>query len=319
MMKKFVVKMAAFIFILLVVSTLLQLAISYRIKNRTTTGHDNFHIIRGEKNDIVFLGSSRCLEHYDPRIFEDSLGIKAINLGVNGHSDMTMQIMRLQYYLVRNAPPKVAVLNFDPMTVPGAYSIDKNVFFIEKNYFSRYAFLPQNEDDLIARYFRFNLAERYIPLYALMRYKLVYDCIRMNRLDAWVRVGYEKHDESWDTLGNPPNRKLFFDYYSFFKDRENNDTIKARLQVMRQLCDDHHIKLVCVQTPVNKAIYEKEAFDLPAKMCADLGITFIDIDEESIRNDMHNFANANHMNTKGVQATMKLLVKNKDIIAALKN
>src|ERR1700742_2439287 len=110
MMRKFAVKIMGFILMLLVVSAALQLAISYRIKNRTTTGHDNFHIIRGQKNDLIFLGSSRCFEQYDPKIFEDALGIKAINLGVNGHSDMTMQIMRLQYYLTCNAAPKIAVL-----------------------------------------------------------------------------------------------------------------------------------------------------------------------------------------------------------------
>ena len=318
-MKKFLVKIGLYVFMLLVVSTLLQLVISYRMRNRTTTGHDNFHIIRDQKNDVVFLGSSRCFEQYDPKIFKDSLGIKAINLGVNGHSDLTMQIMRLQYYLVHNAPPKVALLNFDPLTMPGTYSIDQNADFLEKNYFSRYAFLPQNEIQLIARYFHFNFAERYIPMYAILRYKLVYDCIRMSRLDSWVWLGYEQHNEFWDTLVHPVEKKQFFDHYDFNKVPENNDTIKAHLAIMQQLCREHNIKLVCVQTPVYKDIYDPVAFTLPGKMCGELGITFIDVNEDSIRSDVRNFANPNHLNTTGVRKTMNLIVKNADFQAALRN
>ena len=317
-MKKFLLKILSFVLILLAVASILQLLISFRIRNKTTTGHDNFHIIKDHKDELIFLGSSRCLEHFDPKIFKDSLGINAINLGVNGHSDLTMQTLRLQYYLIHNAPPKVAVLSFDPLTLPGSYSIEDNTDFFEKDFFARYAFFPQKEDKLITTYFHYNFAERYIPLYAILRYRLMMDCILMNRLDSWVKIGYEKHDEQWDTVAHPLDRKFFFDHYAFNKLQSNNDTIKSHLNILYNLCKQNHIKLICVQTPVYKDIYDPGAFVLPEKMCSELGILFINTNTDSMMNDRHNFSNANHLNTTGVIKTMNTIIKNKDFLEAMR-
>src|SRR6185312_6655465 len=148
-MKKFILNLAVVIALLLIVSTVLQLLISWRISDKSINGKDNFHIVKGQVNDIVFMGSSRSAQHFDPGIFRDSLGLKCVNVGVAGHGDLTMQTLRMKYYLLNNPPPKIVMLNFDPLCTYGPYNPDKNENLIEKHFYARYAFMPDKDDRMV--------------------------------------------------------------------------------------------------------------------------------------------------------------------------
>ena len=283
-----------FIFFSTFILLLLQSVISYRIHGKTLTGHDNLEQFSAVKADLVFLGSSRCRAHFDPLFFDTTYKLKSVNIGVDGHSEISMAIIRLKDYLSRNTTPKFALLSFDPFVTSG--DLKNNVNFVHKNDFARYAFLPDKKDLPLVNYFKFNYTEKYVPLYALIKYAIIQDAIFLNNEKKWVKYGYDVHPENWDTVAYPIT-KTMRDFFSKEKDRF---TIISSLDSLKSLCILNSIKLICVQTPVYKIIYDDSNFLEPQKICKELNIPFFDLNKENIRDEMNYFYNSNHLNLLGV-------------------
>jgi hypothetical protein len=301
--KPFLRNIAIFLIIVLLLSSVVQVLIGIRIKNKIASGHDNLDFQTGQYNDLIFLGSSRCFAHFDPALFDQALQLRSVNLGVDGHSELTMHILRLQNYLEKHKAPGAAILNIDPFI--GAGSMDANMNFVDKYNFARYAFLPSAANKRIVEYFGFNFAEKYIPLYALLRYRIFFDCLTLPYDKDWRATGYNKHEQQWDGIyaGPGPIESHFFDTAAL-----TIETIQQQLGVIDSICIRHHIRLICVQTPVYKDAYKKDYFSYAGKMCSDLHIPFFDLNDKSIDDSLDNFYNINHMNVKGVaKMTAKLL------------
>jgi hypothetical protein len=296
----FLKKLAGFGIILLLVASVLQILIGLRIRNRSVTGHDNLDLANGGDNELVFLGSSRCYTQFDPSLFEKALRIHAANLGVEGHSELPIHFLRLENYLAKNAPPKIAVLNFDPL-IFAAGSFDSNGNFVGKDHFARYAFWPSAVNAPIVKYFGFNWFERNVPLYAILRYQLFLDCITLPYDKGWKTHRYNYIDAEWDTLNQPVARqaegirRFFFDTGAASTGR-----IAAQLASLDSLCRAHGIRLVCVQTPIYKAAYDPVRFSYPEKICSALHIPFFDLNNPALDDDVHNFYNIDHLNITGV-------------------
>ncbi|HEY4832637.1 MAG TPA: hypothetical protein VIH61_08785 [Waddliaceae bacterium] len=314
-MKKFIKEITVYILVLLLISIIGQVIVDSRIKDRTVRGHDNIDVVKDQDNGLVFLGSSRCWVHFDPLLFEKGLGMKAVNLGVDGHSELSMPIIRLKDYLEKNKAPKEVILNFDPFVQAGSF--DKNTNFVHKNDFARYAYNCPKDDELFANYFRFDFFERHIPLYALLKYKLFFDCLTLKNVSAWAKYGYEKHDESWDTVSNPVKTDHIKDYFD--TTASALDELKGRLDSLNTLCKQNNIKLICVQTPVYKAIYVKRYFSLTGQICDDLKIPFFDLNRDSIDDNIDLFYNSNHLNTAGVRAMTSNLLSDPDFLQIVRS
>ncbi len=79
----------------------------FGVFNRITQGRINA--------DIVVSGSSRALNHFDPRILQERTGRSAFNIGING-SQTDMQVAVFRTYLEHNQPPALLVQNLDSFT-----------------------------------------------------------------------------------------------------------------------------------------------------------------------------------------------------------
>jgi len=293
-MSLFIKRVIIFFLSVIVVITTIQILISLRISGKTVTGHDNLEVTSNINADLVFLGSSRCWAHFDPNFFDTAYKIKSLNIGVDGHSEIIMAIVRLEDYLSRNKAPQMAILSFDPFM--GADSdATKNTNFVHKDNFSRYAFWPSKKDRLIVDYFHFDCYEKYVPLYAIFKYQQLKNDILLNNIDNWTKYGYEKHDETWDTISNPVSD---INKSSYFKISDSH-LIKQALNSLKTLCEHHKIKLICIQTPVYKACYDEQLFSETKRIAESLNIPFIDANKEYIRNDIGNFYNSNHLNING--------------------
>jgi hypothetical protein len=305
-MRRFIIRLVGFGIILLLVALGLQLLIDLRIRGRSVTGHDTLDLTAGTYDELVFLGSSRCHTQFNPGLFEKALNIHAANLGIDGHSELPIHILRLENYLARNAPPKIAVLNFDPLITTGSF--DSNSNFVGKEHFARYAFWTSAVNAPIVKYFDFNWFERNVPLYAILRYELFTDCVTLPYDKAWKSHRYNFNDAQWDTLSQPVAqqagmRRFFFDTSAPVVGR-----ITAQLASLDSLCQAHGIRLICVQTPIYEAVYDPVRFSYPAKICAKLGIPFFDLNKDFLDDDVHNFYNIDHLNTTGVtRMTAELL------------
>ncbi len=300
-------RFAIFSIILLLV---FQIVISFRINGKTIRGHDNLEQTSNINADLVFIGSSRCWAHFDPVFFNTTYKLKSINIGVDGHSEISMAITRLKDYLSRNSSPKFVIFSFDPFITAGSFYNNTN--FVHKNDFARYAFLPKKKDLPIVDYFKFDFYEKYIPLYAIFKYELLKDAISLNDNDNWSKYGYEMNDKKWDTIANPVKDIM----RNFFFKKSEITSITNALDKLNNVCFLNNIKLTCIQTPVYKVIYDNASFLETKIICNNLNIPFIDANKEYIRNNMEYFYNSNHLNKFGV-AEMNAVLKSDTILKSI--
>lgn len=309
-MKGYLKRIAGFLLFFFVVISLLQLAVSLNIRHRSLNGHDNLEQTENINADLIFLGSSRCRAHFDPVFFDTAYHLKSVNLGMDGHSEIAMAVLRLRLYLAGNKAPKFILFNFDPLVTTGSESANKN--FVHKNDFARYAFLPGRSYRPLVDYFQFNALERYLPMYAIFKYQLFSKC--------WSRSGfpysvdsYDKHPSSETLQYSTGVNNLKLEYPGAAAVEE----IKTALSSFNEICRRNKIRLICIQTPVYNAIYDAGAFSYPGEVCKELNIPFIDADIPEIRNDQKNFYNADHMNIVGVEKMNKYLATDTVLAAAL--
>lgn len=311
MMKKFLKNSVFFLSFVLVIICLLQVLISVRIKDKAITGYDNWDTTSNINADIVLLESSRCQAHFDPRFFEKTYHLKTVNLGMNGHSELSASILRLQNYLSKNKAPNYAILSFDPATIPG--KIEDNDNFIDKNNYARFAFLPSKENKDLIDYFKFDNYEKYIPLYALFKYQLFEYCVTLKNSTIFPE-GFQLNDEKWDTIKYPisdVNKK------HYFKSNQISAVAKA-LSEFDKVCKKSNIQLICIQTPVYKVAYDEKTFAAPKLICKSIKIPFMDVNAAYIRNNINYFYNATHLNKNGITEINKLFKNEKELVTFFK-
>lgn len=112
-MKKFVLKALFLAVIILCIDSLFGAAMQ-QILYHTEKGDwgRNNYITNELKSDIIILGSSRAIHHYDPKIFSDSLGLSCYNGGEDG---MGIILMYARYkHICERQIPKLVIYEFLP-------------------------------------------------------------------------------------------------------------------------------------------------------------------------------------------------------------
>ena len=166
--------------------------------------------------DMVFFGSSRCVHHYVPKIFEDSLHVSCYNAGSDGNGIIS-QYARLKMMLSRYTP-KIIVYdvnaNFDLLVgdntkylsdlrtycdEPGVdsviYSVDSNERFKLKSMMYRYNSIwlqmlsdnirPLSSDE--KGFVGVNRIMKQKPANAKKSYKVVqYDSLKLYYLESFI-------------------------------------------------------------------------------------------------------------------------------------
>jgi hypothetical protein len=304
-MRQFLKKLAVFFGTALLLAVAIQVLVSLRVKDANIHGNQTLHLAN-QTADLVLLGSSRALAHFDPQFFENTFGLETVNIAVNGHSEIGLTTLRVENYLSKNKTPRFAIFNFDPFASADSVNVQDN--FTIKDDFARYAFWPDARDLPILDFFKFNTAEKYIPAYAIFKYKLLQSHLFPKR-SRYDEFGYENNNEHWDTLKLPATGVMKKHYF------KNTDipAIAKSLRQLDQICKKHHIKLLCIQTPVYKSVYEKNIFSRNKTICEKLGILYIDMESETFRNNIRYFYNSNHMNRDGVGKMNALLEDNLEL------
>lgn len=311
-MKTFLKNIITFTLFVITIASILQAILSLKINNKSINDDDNLEQTSNINADLVFLGSSRCWVHFDPIFFDKTFKIKSVNIGVNGHSEISMAILRLKDYLDRNKPPKFAILSFDPSMNPGS-EID-NTNFMLKDYFARYSFLPNDINLPIVNYFKFNLAEKYIPLYSIFKYKLLDDCLFIKTKKYNM---YCNHivDKKWDTIHNPIENQVLGNYFT----KAHVISLTNSLMKLKKICSDNKVKLLFIHTPRYKSIRDDSAFKNANTICKNLNISFINMDIEPIKNNINYFYSPEHLNKKGVEKMNYFLKNNTKLITFFNN
>jgi hypothetical protein len=300
-MKKFIKNITSFSILAITLIYIIQIIISLKIKGKIIMGHDNLEQASNINADLVFIGSSRCWVHFDPFFFDTTFNLKSVNIGVDGHSEISMAIVRLSDYLSRNKTPKFVIFSFDPLIYAGSFKNNTN--YVHKNAFAKYAFFPSKKNLPIVDFFQFNLYEKYIPLYAILKYKNLSFILSSDYTNDWTKFRYEMHQERWDTTKIPVTDII---KKAYFKKSEVGLISKA-LDSLKKLCQVNNAQLLCIQTPVYKIAQDDSSFSETKNICFNLNIPFIDANKEYIRNNISYFYNSDHLNKLGVDQLNNLL------------
>lgn len=85
-MKKLIFKIFLWIAIIVVLDMCFGVVMGYLYMNsKGGETHKQVYITEKSNEDILIFGSSRASHHYDPRIFQDSLGMSCFNCGYDGN------------------------------------------------------------------------------------------------------------------------------------------------------------------------------------------------------------------------------------------
>lgn len=117
-MKKFVIKIAIFAVVLYGLAWGLDYMISkglYQMEDYRFMSW--YEMQQGDINaDILIMGNSRALSHFEPWTIDSITGMSCYNIGLGGYS-ITVEDLKYQYYRLYNKKPELIILQVDYMTL----------------------------------------------------------------------------------------------------------------------------------------------------------------------------------------------------------
>ena len=272
--------------------------VEHRQWNRVATGDINA--------EILFLGSSRALVQYDPRIFENEMNTSAFVLGMNSTSFDLQRVVR-DLYLDNNTPPKIFVQNVD------ITSFNKTPAFYKAPYLPYYSIknvklLHEVEKDAFWEWL--------LPMYKYRSYVQNYQ--KLFKYDGIIKYnGYEEKDITWDTYleeakTNPKRKKVdlaTFDYDKGFAIMEDliakMDALDTELYFV--WAPEYFERLPKEEPYLSMALERFRAFEKNNDH-----VHFLNFTKDSLIYKKDYFYNDFHLNKKGVQ------IYNRKVIDSIK-
>ena len=266
-------------------------------------------IVDGEINaSVLITGSSRAVNHYDPRVITSRTGHTAYNIGING-SQTDMQLAILKTYLNHNTVPSVVVHNLDSFAFVTSRA---GVAFAE-------GYLPYLDEAPIYETLRSVddnwWKHRYLPLYGY-----AVDGMGLSWLVGLRRwVGINPKEDRY--LGFGPRSDNWTDDFERFR-RSNPNGVRFEvepqgvldLEQLVVLCQSRGIQVVLVYSPVyyemQKLELDRDAtFERFSEIASRHRILLWDYSRSPISFNRDYFANSQHLNRKGAALFSEDLAK----------
>lgn len=246
---KLLVKLILFSLLILVIDQVIGFSTNYLLWNKNNNNLVPAEIIKraiNYKPEIVILGSSRAMHHYNPEIIETVLGIKTFNLGIGGTNSYDhLNILQL---LSTSAKPKCVIYDiYYPLSINTDFDIDKTIsyiyplikdtheiFEIEKISFIEPLLLKLN-------FYKYNSA-----VYSI--YKSVLIPKKDNTKNGFFPLKNINGNKNFRELNYPLNLK--FEYYNLSK----------YIQEMMSYCKENDINLIFVVSPMHTLQNEQVPF-----------------------------------------------------------
>ena len=115
-MKRFLTKIAIFAVAAYLIAMGLDAMISHGLANSAGHPHQAWREIRSGnyQADIIIMGTSRALEHYDSFVIDSVTGLQFYNLGMGGYG-INVELMKYRYYRHYNLLPKYIIYDVDQL------------------------------------------------------------------------------------------------------------------------------------------------------------------------------------------------------------
>jgi len=292
-MKRFLVRLLFFAFLILLIDKLAGTATSYLTENAICGDTQKTEYICDHSDeDILIFGSSRAVRHYDPRIFEDSLGMTCYNCGYNGCGIITA------YGLL-----SVAIHRYEPKLV--IYDVCSNFEYLKiekdntrylgqlKPYYERdgidslfYMIDPSERVKMKSRLYRLN--SKFFQMLSenlLKRNENIKGFKPINKTMKYEPMIEEKHI---DCVYDPVKLKCLNDFVD--------------------LCVQHNIKLVFMVSP-SYLTTKNDTYTYIEEFSQEKGISYINhLCDSSFNRNKDLFSDKSHMNKYGAECYTKTIV-----------
>ena len=290
MMKKFILHIILFCILLVCCDIVLGSGFRYLIAHAKGGDTGLCNLINNEIDDeLIIFGSSRAMHHYDPSVFEDSLGLSCFNCARDGNGIILMY--GVYKMISERYTPKVILYevtpHFDLIT-------GDNHSFLP---FLRYYYDRQGVDSII---WDIDSTERIKMLSNVFRYNMNVPQLVMDNIHPFATVG---------NGFRPMDKEM--NYEPIVKDKEepiySYDSMK--LKHIEKLINDCQGKtqLVFLASPLYKAKSDK-AFDPIKDIAAKHNIPFINhYCDTTFTTHKEYFYDSSHMNRRGAEAYSKVV------------
>lgn len=190
--------------------------------------------------DMVVLGTSRALEHYDSYVIDSVTGLQFYNLGMGGYG-INVELMKYRYYLHYNPQPKYIIYDIDPLPL----RIDKAPHQAQSE-----QFLPLFYDGAIRRDLMnvgYSWVDATVPMarywgYQIVNKRGILECLNLKHYcDYTSYKGHTPDPDDWN-----PSRLHFKDSIPLPDDKVAKDMFVDFVQD----CQRRGIQLIFVTSPV---------------------------------------------------------------------
>jgi hypothetical protein len=302
-LRKGVIRIISFFLLVGVIAVLLNLAINSGLRRITVSKFGSLNqVMAGKVNaDIIISGSSRALNHYDPRIIQKLTGMSAYNIGMNA-SQIDLELAVLKTYLEYNAKPTLVIQNLDLFS----FEITKRGELYDPGYY-----LPYLYDQNIYDFYRQMMPDawkcKYIPLYGYavedMRFTWIWGLL------SWFGIqGYQDFYQGFNpraAIWNNDFQNFKADNASGVRYALNPKGVKC-LEEIIDLCHRNSIEIILVYSPEYHEMQRLEANrkDIMGKfdeMAEHFNVPFWDYSDSAISMQQSYFNNSEHLNAEGAQ------------------
>ncbi|RYD68477.1 MAG: hypothetical protein EOP84_29940 [Verrucomicrobiaceae bacterium] len=255
----------------------------------------------GVDADVLVSGSSRALNHYDPRVISAETGLAVYNMGMNA-TQIDTQLAMLRIYLSRNRKPRLVIQNLDLfsfITTRKHEIYDPGLFIAHLRDPLLYHGL-RRIDPAVVKW-------KHLPLYGYsvedMRFTWMWGAL------AWVNV-FPREDYF---SGYNPRYTAWTEDFAHFR-RSNPNGVLYRIEPagvqalteLVELCGSHGVPLVFVYSPeyIEMQQLERNREELFAefhRIAAHGGIDLLDFSNSPLSLDRRNFYNSQHLNALGAE------------------
>lgn len=292
-MKKLLLHIAIVICLFFVIDRLLGYGLSFLYRQSNAT--DEYKISYSNKttcDSLLFFGSSRCLHHYVPSIFEKELGVSCYNAADWGIKNIYYHYGLLGNILTRYTP-KTIIFEIHPCDwLQTPYSGEERATSL-----APYCGMSDQCDEMLkmsGNYWKYQLSIVY-------RYTGSLPNLLTGKFGSMDRTlkGWKPMDGVMDTIG------VKAEEYPFAKDTSKISLLERFIRD----CQQHHIRLIMVESPMY-ICSTQDVFSFPRELAKKHLIPFLDHYRDPDFMGHHDlFFDFGHLNRKGAELYSRKISK----------
>ena len=241
-MKRFISKITIFAVTAYLIALGLDVMISHGLTETDGYPHQVWREMQSGNYsaDVVIMGTSRALEHYDPQVIDSITGVQSYNLGIGGYG-INVQLMKYHYYCYYNLNPQYVIYDVDQLL----FSINQAPHMHQSEQFLPLFYDITVRDDLMR--IGYSWIDAYIPMVRYWGYQIhskrgLLECVGLKHYcDYPSYKGHMPDPDPWDVS------RL---HYSNRISPHVDDEAMIMFEEFVRECSEKGIKLIFVTSPV---------------------------------------------------------------------